>query len=239
MVQLFQNGRLVYCAWRSSIVKALSIYSFPLLIRFVDGKDRCFWIVFLHGLSFRSELEDAGMILSGTQIRKEIGKTIFISPFSESNLNSNSYNLRLGSRLIVYNDNVLDFKKKYSNENMTEVIIPPEGIILQPNRLYLGSTIERTHTNNYIPIIEGRSSVARLGLFVHVTAGLGEAGFNGHWTLELTCVQPIRIYSGYSICQIYFNTVLGTIDQCKSQKYQFSTEAQPSKLFKELTMEVN
>ena len=91
----------------------------------------------------------------------------------------------------------------------------------------------------YIPIIEGRSSVARLGLFVHVTAGLGEAGFNGHWTLELTCVQPIRIYSGYSICQIYFNTVLGTIDQCKSQKYQFSTEAQPSKLFKELTMEVN
>lgn len=117
---------------------------------------------------------------------------------------------------------------------MLDIEIPNDGLVLQPNQLYLGSTIEKTHTTNFVPIIEGRSSIARLGLFVHVTAGLGEAGFDGHWTLELTCVQPLRIYPNVSICQIYYNCICGRVDQCKSEKYQNSMEAEPSKLYKEI-----
>ena len=177
------------------------------------------------------------MILSGSQILKDLNQHIFISPFDESRLNSNSYNLTLAKRLKVYKNDVLDMKKEYKSSSMTEIEIPNDGLVLQPNKLYLGSTVERTYTSKYIPIIEGRSSIARLGLFVHVTAGLGEAGFDGHWTLELTCVQPLRIYSNISICQIYYNCVSGETDQCKSKKYQHSVEAEPSKLYKEIKEE--
>ena len=174
------------------------------------------------------------MILSGSQILKELNHNIFISPFDVSKLNSNSYNLTLANELRVYNDATLDMRKEYRQIDMKEINIPEEGLLLQPNTLYLGHTVENTYTNKYIPIIEGRSSIARLGLFVHITAGLGEAGFNGHWTLELSCVQPIKVYPNISICQIYYNCVKGSIDQCSSRKYQNSIKADPSKIFVEL-----
>ena len=78
--------------------------------------------------------------------------------------------------------------------------------MLEPNRLYLGRTGEHTETKNLVPMLEGRSSIGRLGLFVHVTAGFGDVGFRGFWTLEIFCVQPIRIYSGLEICQIFLAT---------------------------------
>lgn len=171
------------------------------------------------------------MILSKSRIREELGKNIFISPFNELNLNSNSYNLTLSNRLVIYANETLDMA---INNPLREIIIPNEGYILQPGELYLGSTVERTKTNKYIPIIEGRSSTARLGLFVHVTAGLGEAGFDGHWTLELSSVKPLRIYPYISVCQIYYNEISGTVDLCKSKKYQNSIFAEGSKLFEEL-----
>lgn len=171
------------------------------------------------------------MILSGSRIKDEINRTIIISPFDSKRINSNSYNLSLSSRLLVYDKPVLDMKRQ---NNASEIIIPEDGLVLEPHRLYLGSTLERTYTEKYIPFIEGRSSVARLGLFVHVTAGLGEAGFDGHWTLELVSVQPLKVYPNIPICQIYFHEISGKIDLCKSQKYQNSTEAMPSLLFKEI-----
>ena len=174
------------------------------------------------------------MILSGSEILKELNHSIFITPFDESKLNSNSYNLSLNRHLIIYKDSLLDMKKNYTIDNMYELEIPDDGLVLKPHQLYLGSTIERTYTSKYVPIIEGRSSLARLGLFIHVTAGLGEAGFNGHWTLELTCVQPLRIYPNISICQIYYNCIKGSVDQCQSLKYQNSIEPEPSKMYKEL-----
>lgn len=174
------------------------------------------------------------MILSGSQILQELDHSIFITPFDESKLNSNSYNLTLSRKLKIYRDDILDVGKEYKSCDMTEVEIPEDGLVLQPHKLYLGSTVERTHTPKYIPIIEGRSSTARLGLFIHITAGLGEAGFDGHWTLELSCVQPLRIYPNISICQIYYHRIYGRADQCKSRKYQNSVEAQPSKLYKEI-----
>lgn len=171
------------------------------------------------------------MILSKSKIQEEIGKNIFITPFDELNLNSNSYNLTLSNRIVIYTSKILDMA---IDNPLKEIIIPSEGYVLQPGELYLGSTVERTKTTKYIPVIEGRSSTARLGLFVHVTAGLGEAGFDGHWTLELSCVKPLRVYPFIPVCQIYYNEISGTADLCKSKKYQNSTFAEGSKLFEEL-----
>ena len=115
--------------------------------------------------------------------------------------------------------------------------IPPEGLVLQPNQLYLGRTVERTETHNLVPMIEGRSSIGRLGLFVHVTAGFGDVGFCGYWTLEMFAVQPVRIYAGVAICQIFYHDIRGPFTEYQSDKYQHNTDIQPSLLFKELNPE--
>ena len=112
--------------------------------------------------------------------------------------------------------------------------IPEEGMVLSPNQLYLGRTVERTETHNLVPMIEGRSSVGRLGLFVHVTAGFGDVGFAGYWTLEMFAVQPVRIYPGVAICQIFYHQIAGDITEYVSNKYQHNSDIQPSMLFKEL-----
>jgi dCTP deaminase len=83
-------------------------------------------------------------------------------------------------------------------------------------------------------MIEGRSSVGRLGLFVHVTAGFGDVGFAGFWTLEMFAVQPIRIYPGVSICQIIYHELAGNIREYESDKYQHNRDIQASQLYKEL-----
>jgi dCTP deaminase len=84
-------------------------------------------------------------------------------------------------------------------------------------------------------MIEGRSSIGRLGLFVHVTAGFGDVGFCGYWTLEMFAVQPVRIYAGVAICQIFYHDIRGTYTEYASDKYQHNTDIQPSMLFKELS----
>lgn len=117
------------------------------------------------------------MILSGKEIQNKLGKEIIIKPFNEKQLNPNSYNLRLHNKLLVYEENILDMKKVNSTR---EIIIPNEGFLLEPNKLYLGRTVEYTETDKYVPMVEGRSSVGRLGLFIHVTAGFGDVGFKGY-----------------------------------------------------------
>jgi dCTP deaminase len=171
------------------------------------------------------------MILSGHQIEQNLGGNIVIEPFHRSRLNPNSYNLSLHNELMVYEEVVLDMCKPNRVRRLT---IPPEGLILGPNQLYLGRTVERTETHNFVPMIEGRSSVGRLGLFVHVTAGFGDAGFVGYWTLEMFAVQPVRIYPGVQICQIFYHEITGDITEYTSDKYQHNRDIQPSLLFKEL-----
>jgi dCTP deaminase len=83
-------------------------------------------------------------------------------------------------------------------------------------------------------MIEGRSSIGRLGLFVHVTAGFGDVGFCGFWTLEMFAVQPVKIYPGVPICQIFFHQIAGEITEYVSDKYQHNRDIQPSLLFREL-----
>ena len=171
------------------------------------------------------------MILSGKEIHQQVENgTISIDPFNSGQLNPNSYNLRLHSDLLVYNSDVLDMKEKNSTSPLT---IPNEGLLLEPQKLYLGRTIERTATDKYVPMLEGRSSVGRLGLFIHITAGFGDIGFDGFWTLEIFCVQPIKIYANLEICQIFYHTIDGDYDLYRSKKYQSNKGVQPSMLYKD------
>lgn len=170
------------------------------------------------------------MILSGKEIKNKIGKEIKIEPYNEKQLNPNSYNLRLHNELLVYDEEVLDMKKP---NKVKRIIIPEEGLVLEPGKLYLGRTLEYTETDKYVPMLEGRSSIGRLGLFIHVTAGFGDVGFKGYWTLEIFCVQPIRIYSGVELCQIYYHSVEGDYDKYTSGKYQNNEGVQPSLLYKD------
>ncbi len=170
------------------------------------------------------------MILSGKEIIKHQGKDLEITPFSLDQVNPNSYNLRLFNEMLVYDEPVLDMKKQNAYH---KIIIPEEGLVLTPGKLYLGRTVEHTRTDNFIPMLEGRSSVGRLGLCIHITAGFGDVGFNGFWTLELYCVQPIRIYAGVEICQIYYHTIDGDFDPYKSGKYNNNENVQPSMLYKD------
>jgi dCTP deaminase len=174
------------------------------------------------------------MVLSGQEIQRRLGSDIIIDPFDPSRLNPNSYNLTLHDELMVYEEVVLDMGKANRVRRMS---IPPEGLVLQTNHLYLARTVERTETHNLVPMIEGRSSIGRLGLFVHVTAGFGDVGFCGYWTLEMFAVQPVRIYAGVGICQIFYHHIQGAFTEYESDKYQNNTDIQPSLLFKELNPE--
>lgn len=172
------------------------------------------------------------MILSGLKIAEEVkAGRIYISDFDEKRLNPNSYNLRIADDFLCYGllDD-LDMKKENPYFNRT---IPDSGFVMQPNRLYLARTMERTRTDSYVPMLEGRSSVGRLGIFIHATAGFGDVGFDGYWTLELSCVQPVRIYPGVEICQIYYHTIDGEYEPYRSGKYQGNNGVQPSMLWKE------
>ena len=170
------------------------------------------------------------MILSGKEIKNKIGKEIIIDPFNEKQLNPNSYNLKLHNEMLVYDEDILDMKKE---NKVSKITIPEDGLILEPGKLYLGRTLEYTATENYVPMLEGRSSIGRLGLFIHVTAGFGDVGFKGYWTLEIFCVQPIKIYAGVEICQIYYHSIEGDYDKYSSGKYQDNIEVQPSLLYKD------
>ncbi|MFT6871928.1 MAG: dCTP deaminase [Roseivirga sp.] len=170
------------------------------------------------------------MILSGKEIQREMGKGINIEPFNEAQVNPNSYNLKLHNELMVYSNPVLDMKQPNPVDPLT---IPDEGLLLETGKLYLGRTVEKTETSKFVPMLEGRSSIGRLGLFIHVTAGFGDVGFNGFWTLEIFCVQPIRIYAGVDICQIFYHTIEGDFDTYKNGKYQNNEGIQASMLYKD------
>lgn len=149
------------------------------------------------------------MILSDSAIRKRIetGK-IVIEPFHPECLGSNSYDVHLGKNLAVYRESILD--ARVHNE-VDHFEIPPEGFVLQPGRIYLGATEEYTETHDTVPFLEGKSSVGRLGIDIHATAGKGDVGFSNHWTLEISVTQPVRVYAGMPVGQIIYFVVEGEV----------------------------
>ncbi len=171
------------------------------------------------------------MILSGKEILRRLNKDILIEPFDPQKLNPNSYNLTLHDELLAYEEIVLDLR---TPNRYRRIRIPEEGLVLEPGRLYLGRTVERTETHNLAPMVGGRSSLGRLGLFVQVSDGIGHAGFCGHWTLEMFAIQPLRIYPGIQVCQIVYHEVCGEISEYCSDKYQDNHDIQTSLMFREL-----
>ncbi len=175
------------------------------------------------------------MILSGQQIESRIDNDIIIDPYDPKQLNPNSVNLTLHNELMTYEEVVLDMRKA---NRVRRELIPQDGYVLKPNQLYLARTAERTETHNLVPMIEGRSSVARLGLFINATGGFGDVGFCGYWTLQMFAIQPVRIYPGVPICQIFYHEIVGEFLEYSSDKYQHNRDVQPSLFFKELNPEI-
>ncbi len=166
------------------------------------------------------------MILSDAKILEAIeAGNILVEPFRRESLGSNSYDVHLGKYLAVYKDREIDARK---HNQIEELLIGPEGFVLQPNTLYLGVTEEYTESHTYVPFLEGKSSIGRLGIHIHATAGKGDVGFCNTWTLEITVVQPVRVYAGMPIGQlIYFEVdgkVINPYDRKRNAKYTQRTD---------------
>ena len=181
-----------------------------------------------------------GATLTGAEIvRQMIMGNIEIDGFDMKNLNPNSYNLTLGNSIKTYrpvyqsknkNDHsmYLDILKDNPYE---EITITEEGFALVPGKVYIATTNERTFSSKFQPKIDGRSSVGRLGIMVHLTAGYGDIGFDGKWTLELAVIQPIIIYPNIPICQVSFMVPAGDTSIQYNGRYQHQTDAETSKFF--------
>ncbi|TWU32276.1 dCTP deaminase [Novipirellula artificiosorum] len=170
------------------------------------------------------------MLLSGDEIRRRLNGDLVIDPFDADRINPNSYDLSLHHELLVYEEVVLDAA---TPNRYRRLEIPDEGLTLQPGQLYLGRTVEYTETRGLVPMIQGRSSFGRLGLFINPGGALGDVGYCGTWTLEMHCVQPVRIYPNMRVCQIYYLQIEGECNHGYSDKYQNSRDIQPSLIFRE------
>jgi dCTP deaminase len=165
------------------------------------------------------------MILTDRQILGEMRKgTIVIAPYKRRFLGSNSYDVHLGKWLAMYKDEILDARV---HNRVHYFPIPADGIILVPSKLYLGVTEEYTETHRHVPFLEGKSSIGRLGIDIHATAGKGDIGFCNTWTLEISVRQPVKIYAGMPIGQLIYFEVSGEVDvpynRKKSAKYNRRT----------------
>ena len=177
--------------------------------------------------------------------------SIVIDPFDRKCLGTNSYDVHLADTLRVY-ETEFEYVKVHGLTKRTEEIpldvrvprntmdihIPKEGYVLKPGELYLASTIEYTESNEHLPILNGKSSLGRLGLSIHVTAGTGDVGFRGNWTMELFVIKPLRVYAGMAIGQLLWFTVNSVpdvpYDLKPSAKYGSRSQLpQASKMYQE------
>ena len=167
------------------------------------------------------------MILSDKRILEEIANgTIKIEPYDRGCLGSNSYDVHLGDWLAVYEEIVLDARQ---HNKIKHFEIPDEGYILMPNILYLGVTKEYTETHAHVPFLEGKSSTGRLGIDIHATAGKGDVGFCGNWTLEISVKIPVKVYKGMPVGQLIYFPVDGEIEVKYNQKKNAKYSGQPNR----------
>ena len=150
------------------------------------------------------------MILTDLAILKAMKEgDILVEPYNRNCLGTNSYDVHLSKYLACYIDDVIDAKRHNQVEHFE---IADDGIVLQPGKTYLGSTLEYTETRSFVPFLEGKSSVGRLGIDIHATAGKGDVGFCNHWTLEISVSQPVRVYAGMPIGQLIYFKVEGEVE---------------------------
>lgn len=170
------------------------------------------------------------MILTGRKIDEEVKKSkIIISPYDKKCLNPNSYNFHLSEEIYIYKNKILNSRTK---QPLVRLKFDKDGLVLKPRELYLGCTVEKMGGNHYAPFIFGRSSIGRLGLFIQITAPLGDIGFIGNWTLQLTPTRPVKIYPNMRIGQIFFLKPIGKTT-LYSGKYQFSSGPRGSEVYKD------
>lgn len=165
------------------------------------------------------------MILADSQILAQIESgDIVIEPYDRDCLGTNSYDVHLSKHLATYKNRVLDSREHNEIEHFE---IPAEGFVLEPQINYLGSTVEYTESHKAVPFLEGKSSVGRLGMDIHATAGKGDVGFCNHWTLEISVKQPVRVYAGMPVGQLIYFLVEGDVlvpySEKKSAKYNERT----------------
>jgi dCTP deaminase len=191
------------------------------------------------------------VILSDRTIREEIkAGRIEIEPFDDSAVQSSSVDVHVDNLFRVFHNArypFIDVKKPM--EDLTELVTVSEGeaFILHPGEFVLGSTFERVRLPDDIAArLEGKSSLGRLGLLTHSTAGFVDAGFEGHLTLELSNVAnlPITIYPGMKIGQIAFLRLTTPADmpygsKAAGSKYQGQRGPTPSKFFENFPDEMD
>ena len=183
------------------------------------------------------------MILSDRDIRKAVGDgRIGIEPFDESDVQPSSVDLHVDRLFRTFHNHrhpYIDVKKPM--ENLTELVEVPddEAFILHPGEFVLGSTCEYVRLpDDLVARLEGKSSLGRLGLLIHSTAGYVDPGFEGHLTLELSNVAnlPITIYPGMKVGQISFFELTSAADHPYGtskvgSKYQGQRGPTPSRYF--------
>ncbi|MFE0192482.1 dCTP deaminase [Streptomyces sp. NPDC058989] len=171
------------------------------------------------------------MILTGPEITAAAADgRLRITPFDDAQVNPNSYNVRLGPTLLTYTAPLLDAHQPNPTHRIE---IGTDGYILKPGQLYLGHTVEQVGSDTFVPLLFGRSSVGRLGLFVEITAPIGDIGFHGQWTLMLSPIRPLRVYAGMKIGQIMFFVAVGPVTPY-SGKYQAASGPKPSAYWRDL-----
>ena len=183
------------------------------------------------------------MILSDRSIREAIAaKRIIIDPFDEACLQPSSIDVKVSNLFRVFRNHttaIIDVKKDLTDLTELVEMKGDEPFVLHPGEFVLGSTLERVAiANDLVARVEGKSSLGRLGLLIHSTAGFIDAGFDGHITLELSNVAnlPITIYPRMKIGQVSFMTMTTPADKpygsgARGSKYQGQRGPTPSRYF--------
>ncbi|MFG2115590.1 2'-deoxycytidine 5'-triphosphate deaminase domain-containing protein [Streptomyces sp. NPDC048718] len=147
------------------------------------------------------------MILTGPEIvRQRELRALTIEPFNPGQVNPVSYNYRLGPTLKTHRSAVLDTR---ADHELDEFEIGEDGVLLEPGRIYLGTTVEVIGSAQFVTSLIGRSSLGRLGVFMQFSADLGQLGACHRWTLEIEATQPTRLYAGMSAGQVTFSATVG------------------------------
>ena len=150
------------------------------------------------------------MILTGNAIRDAVERgDIEIEPYAPGHINPASYDLTLGEQVAIYDFAGIVHDVHDEPTRVQRVVVGNHGVVLRPGTGYLMHTRERIKTDKYVPVIDGKSSIGRLFVNIHATAGYGDPGFDGQYTLEVTVVYPIRLYTGMRIAQIRFHEMSG------------------------------
>ena len=170
------------------------------------------------------------MILTGSEIQRQVEEgVITIDPFCKDSVNPNSYNYHLSPELLVI-EKSLDSRRETKYK---KIVIPEEGFVLEPHNLYLGLTKEIIGSTKYVTSLIGRSSIGRLGLFLQITADLGQLGNSHKWTLEMHVVKRLKVYPNMRIGQVSFWEPFGRNDYEYIDLYNSSNNPMVSKLYKE------